>query len=123
MFWANAVLCEVYVKNKSPSHDLGNKTPYEMWYGRLPLMRHLSFFGSTYYALIPNEQRNKLDTTSRKCILLGYTNITKAYCPYDKVNKKFILSRDVIFLESSKNDKIVERQLDHLNRFNHVKTS
>jgi hypothetical protein len=52
---------------------------------------------------------------------LGYSN-AKAYCLYDEVNKKFILSRDVIFLESSKNDKIVEGQLDHLDRFTHVKT-
>jgi hypothetical protein len=29
---------------------------------------------------------------------------------------------DVIFLESTKNDKIVERQLDHLDRFTHVNT-
>jgi hypothetical protein len=32
-----------------------------------------------------------------------------------------MLSRDVIFLESSKNDKIVERQFDHLDKFTRVK--
>jgi hypothetical protein len=53
---------------------------------------------------------------------LGYSNTTKAYHLYDEVNKKFVLSRDVIFLESTQNDKIVERQLDHLDRFTHVKT-
>jgi hypothetical protein len=53
---------------------------------------------------------------------LGYSNITKAYHLYDEVNTKFILSKDVIFLESSKNEKIVERQLDHLDKFIHVKT-
>jgi hypothetical protein len=53
MFWADAVLCVVFVKNKSPSHALGNKTPYEMWYGHIPLVSHLMVFGSTYYALIP----------------------------------------------------------------------
>jgi hypothetical protein len=36
--------------------------------------------------------------------------------------RKFILSRDVIFLESSKKDETVERQLDHLDRFTCVKT-
>jgi transposase InsO family protein len=122
MFWVDAVLCAVYVKNRSPSHALGNKTPYEMWYGHIPSVRHLRVFGSTCYALIPKEKRNKLDARSQKCIFLGYSNTTKAYHLYDEVNKKFILSRDVIFLESSKNDKIVERQLDHLDRFTHVKT-
>jgi transposase InsO family protein len=28
MFWTDAVLCTVYVKNKILSHALGNKTPY-----------------------------------------------------------------------------------------------
>jgi hypothetical protein len=53
---------------------------------------------------------------------LGYSNTTKGYHLYDETNKKFILSRDVIFLESSKKDETVERQLDHLDRFTHVKT-
>jgi hypothetical protein len=99
MFWAGAVLCAVYVKNMCPYHALGNKIPYEMWYGRIPSVRHLRVFGSTYYALIPKEQRNKLDARSHKCIFLGYTNTTKAYRLYDEVNK---------------NDMTVEWQLDHL---------
>jgi hypothetical protein len=121
MFWVDAVLCEVYVKNRCSSHAFENKTPYEMWYGRIPSVRHIRVFGCTCYALIP-EQINKLDAKNWKCILLGYSNTTKGYCLYDEVNKKFILSRDVTFLESSMNDKIVERQLDHLDKFTHVKT-
>jgi hypothetical protein len=85
-------------------------------------VRYLKVFGSPCYALIPKEQRNKLDTRNRKCIFLGYSNTTNAYRLYDEVNKKFSLSRDVIFLESTKNDKTIERQLDHLDRFTHVKT-
>jgi hypothetical protein len=37
----------MYVKNMSPFHSLGNKTPYEMWNGLIPSMRHLKVFGST----------------------------------------------------------------------------
>jgi hypothetical protein len=121
MFWVDTILCVVYVKNNCPSHALENKTPYEIWYGRIPLMKHLRVFGSTCFALIPKEQRNKLDARSQKCIFFGYSNTTKGYRLYDEVNKKFILSKDVVFLESSKNDKIVERQLDHLDKFTHVK--
>jgi hypothetical protein len=55
MFWADAVLCAVYVKNMCLSHALENKTPYEMWYGRIPLVRHLRVFVSTCYAIIPKE--------------------------------------------------------------------
>ena len=60
---------------------------------------HLRVFGSTCYALIPKEQRNKLGARSRKCIFPGYEEYSKAYRLYDEVNKKFFISRDVIFLK------------------------
>ena len=72
--------------------------------------------------MIPKEKRNKLGARSRKCIFLGYSNTSKGYCLYDEVNKKFVIARDVIFLESSKIDNVVERKLDRLDRFAHVKS-
>ena len=88
---------------------------------RLPSVRHLRVFGSTCYALIPKEQRNKLGARSRKYIFLGYEENSKAYRLYDEVNKKFVISRDVIFLETNKNDQSTERQLDHLENYPHPK--
>jgi hypothetical protein len=86
------------------------------------LVRHLRVFGSTCYSLIPKKKRSKLDARIQKYIFLRYSNTTKGYCLYDETNKKFILSRDMIFLESSKKDETFERQLDHLDKFTHVKT-
>ena len=108
MFQADVVLCAMYIKNKCPSNAIKNKTPYEMWYGHISSVRHLRVFGSTYYALIPKEQRNKIGARGHKCIFLGYSNTSKAYRLCDEVNKKFIISRDAIFLESSKIDNVVE---------------
>jgi hypothetical protein len=109
MFWADAILCALYVKNKCPSHAIKNKTPYEIWYDHIPSVRHLIFFSSTYYALISKEQRSKIDARSQKCIFLGYSNTTNGYHLYDETNKNFILSKEVIFLESTKKDKTIER--------------
>ena len=81
-----------------------------------------NLIGSTCYALIPKVHRNKFGARSRKCIFLGYSNTSKAYCLYDEVNKKFVVSRDVIFLESSKTNNVVERQLDRLDRFTKAKS-
>eukprot|EP00253_Pinus_taeda_P007929 PITA_07929 len=53
MFWADAVLCVAYIKNRCPSNAIRNKTPYQMWYGHVPSVKHLRVFGSTCYALIP----------------------------------------------------------------------
>jgi transposase InsO family protein len=121
MFWGEAVLCVVYIKNRSPSAALQNKTPYEMWHGHLPVVKHLRIFGSTCYALIPEQQRNKLEARSRKCIFLGYSNTSKAYRLYDEANIKFIVSRDVIFLEFDKDALTVDKQLAHLDRFHSKK--
>ena len=93
-----------------------------MWYGHVPSVKHLRVFGSTCYALIPKVHRNKLGARSRKCIFLGYSNTSKAYRLYDEVNEKFVVSKDVIFLESSKANNVVERQLDRLDRFANAKS-
>lgn len=67
--------------------------------------------------MILKHQHNNLGVRSRKCIFLGYSTTSKAYRLYDEENKKFILSRDVIFLEYVKDASTIDRQLSHLNRF------
>jgi hypothetical protein len=62
-----------------------------------------------------------LEARSRKCIFLGYSNTSKAYRLYDETNKKFIVCRDVIFLEFEKDALIVDKQLAHLDRFHSTK--
>eukprot|EP00253_Pinus_taeda_P031558 PITA_31558 len=96
------MLCAAYIRNRCPSSLINNKSSYEMWYNRLPVVQHFRVFGSLCYALIPKHQRNKLGDRSCKCISLGYSVTSKAYRLYDEQNKKFILFRDVIFLESNK---------------------
>ena len=100
MFWGDAVICATYLRNRSPYHVIEDKTPHEMCFGYLPSVRNIMVFVSTYYALIPKEQRNKLGARSRRFIFLGYSKTSRAYCLYDEVNKKFVVSKDVIFLET-----------------------
>ena len=64
MFWTDAVLCAVYIKNRCPSNTIINKTPYEMWHGHFPSIKHFGVFGSTCYVLIAKVQRNKLGARS-----------------------------------------------------------
>lgn len=119
MFCDDAVHCALYLKNRCLFHALDNhKTSYEMWYICIPLVRHLTIFGSTCYALFPMEQRNELSTRNRKYIFLGYLDTIKSCKLYDKVHKKFLFARDAIFLECLKIDIIIKRQLDHLDNFN-----
>ncbi|PNY17673.1 hypothetical protein L195_g014421 [Trifolium pratense] len=56
-------------------------------------------FGCIAYAHVPDAQRKKLDPKSIKCIHLGVSEESKAYKLYDPVQKKIIISRDVVFDE------------------------
>ena len=47
-------------------------TQYEAWIGEKPRVDHLRVFGCTAHALIPKDERHKLDQKSRKCVLLGF---------------------------------------------------
>ena len=40
MFWGEVVLCAVYIGNQCPFAAINNKSPYEMWYNRLPPIQH-----------------------------------------------------------------------------------
>ena len=103
-FWAEAVSTAVYLKNRSPSKPLQDKTPYEAWHGHKPSVRHLRVFGCDAYAHIPQDERSKFDSKARKCILLGYGQATKGYRLYDTERRKVIHSRDVRFNESVTNN-------------------
>ena len=71
-FWAEALLTAVDIINMSPSRPLGLKIPQEIWTGRKPNYDKLRIFGCEAYALIPKDDRRKLEPRSRKCVFLGY---------------------------------------------------
>jgi hypothetical protein len=121
IFWGEEVLCAVYILNRCPSTSINNKSPYELWYNRLPVVQHFRVFGSPCFALIPKQQRDKLGARSRKCLFLGYSNTSIAYRLYDEENEKFVVSRDVVFLEFAKDASTIDRELNHLDRFSSKK--
>jgi hypothetical protein len=51
------------------------------------------------YAHVPDTDRHKLEAKSRKCIFIGYNTESNAYKLYDPINRKVVISRDVIFYE------------------------
>ena len=102
--WAEAVSCVVYLLNRSPTRNLENITPYEAWYESKPSVRHLKVFRCLAYAHIPDVAREKLDDKTEKCILIGYSESSKAYMLYNSATKKVVISCDVRFNEYSTYD-------------------
>ncbi|KAA0054682.1 integrase [Cucumis melo var. makuwa] len=74
-------------------------TPYKAWCSEKPSVSHLRVFGSIAYSHISNQLRGKLDDKSEICIMVDYSENSKAYRLYNPVSRKIIISRDVIFNE------------------------
>jgi hypothetical protein len=99
-FWPEAVKWATYVMNRSPTFAVKDMTPEEAWSGSKPFVHHFRVFGCLAHVHVPDAHRKKLDGKSIKCILLGVSEESKAYKLYDPVEKKIIVSRDVVFEES-----------------------
>jgi hypothetical protein len=44
-----AVITAVYILNRVPCKAVDGKTPFEVWYGRKPVVHHLKTFGCIVY--------------------------------------------------------------------------
>ena len=100
-FWLEVIMCAVYVLNKCPTKALQSITPYEAWHARKPSVAHLRVFGCLAYALVPEQQRRKLDDKVVKCIFVGYSSESKGYRLYHQQTKRILVSRDVVFVEDA----------------------
>jgi hypothetical protein len=113
--WAEACCTAVYLQNRSPHRILGKMTPEEAFTGRMPDVEHIRIFGCSTFSHVPSERRTKLDPTTQQGILVGYSEVSKAYRIYIPPLRKVVVSRDVRFeedrafprsLESSREDEV-----------------
>jgi len=103
-YWAEAAMTAIYVRNRLPTRAIQTGfTPYELWHRRKPIYEHLRVWGCVAYAQVPKETSKQMDKAVRKCILIGYTDTTPQYRLYDPIGKQFVISHDVIFVESTLN--------------------
>lgn len=95
--WAEAVVTANYIRNRSPVSGK-DKTPWELFYGKMPDVSNLRVYGSVTYVHIPKEKRKKLDAVSRKGIMVGYAEGSKGYRILLD-DGSITVARDVIFSE------------------------
>ena len=99
-FWAEAIATAAYLRNRYPTKALKSVITYEAWTKRKPDLRHLKIFGCKALVIIPAAFRMKLDSKSKECIFVGYSDNTKGYRLVDPVIKKSQIARDVVFSET-----------------------
>nr|GEV80086.1 hypothetical protein [Tanacetum cinerariifolium] len=76
-----------------------DKTPYELWYGRVPNLSYLKVWG--YEALVEHDTLDKLQQGSVKCIFIGYPKETMDYYFYFSFENKIVVARYAEFLKKN----------------------
>jgi hypothetical protein len=75
-------------------------TPLEKWSGRKPSVGHLKMFGCIVWAHILDDKRKKLDAKSHACIMVGYSDESKAYKLFDPSQTRSYLQGGMLSLMS-----------------------
>ena len=81
--WTYALKTAVYLLNRIPSKAVP-KTPFELWTGRKPSLRHLHVWGCPAEARMYNPHEKKLDSRTVSGYFIGYPEKFKGYrfyCP------------------------------------------
>jgi hypothetical protein len=84
-FWGEAILMAVYILNRMPARSVEGVTPFEVWYGKKPLVHHLCTFRCIIYVKNTKPHLSKLEDRGHRMIFIGFEQGTKAYQVYDLV--------------------------------------
>ncbi|GJV91021.1 retrotransposon protein, putative, ty1-copia subclass [Tanacetum coccineum] len=74
-----------------------DKTPYELWYGKVPNLSYLKVWGCE--ALVKRDTPDKLEQRSVKCIFIGYPKETMDHYFYFLPENKIIVAMYAEFFE------------------------
>ena len=72
-----------------------DKTPYELWYGRLALVKYFIVFGGNCYIKRNEDDLGKFNSRTIEGIFLGYSSTKREYRCYNKRLHKIVESADV----------------------------
>ena len=98
--WGDSILTTTYIINKLPNFILSSKTPYELFYDKLPYYNILKCFGCLYYVINTQPFKDKFSYRAFKCFFIGYVHGLKVYKAYDLHSHHIYISRDIVFYEN-----------------------
>ncbi|GJV91209.1 retrovirus-related pol polyprotein from transposon TNT 1-94 [Tanacetum coccineum] len=95
-FWDYALESAARILNMVPTKKV-DKTPYELWFGKVPNLSYLKVWGCE--ALVKRDTPDKLQQRSVKCIFIGYPKETMGYYFYFPPKNKIVIVRYAEFFE------------------------
>ncbi|GKB74379.1 retrotransposon protein, putative, ty1-copia subclass [Tanacetum coccineum] len=97
-FWVYALESATCILNMVLTKKV-DKTPYELWYGKVPNLSYLKVWGCK--ALMKHDTPDKLQSRSVKCIFVGYPKETMGYYFYFPLENKIVVARYTEFFEKN----------------------
>nr|GEW02961.1 retrotransposon protein, putative, Ty1-copia subclass [Tanacetum cinerariifolium] len=109
-FWDYALESATRILNMVPTKKV-DKTPYELWYGKVPNLYYLKVWGCE--ALVKQDSPEKLQQRSVKCIFIGYPKETMGFYFYFPPKNKIVVARYAEFFEKNLiTQEVSERAID-----------
>nr|KYP40054.1 Retrovirus-related Pol polyprotein from transposon TNT 1-94 [Cajanus cajan] len=117
--WTYALKTAMYLLNRVPSKAVP-KTPFELWIGRKPSLRHLHVWGCPAEIRFYNPKEKKLDARTISGYFIGYPEKSKGYrfyCPnhttriIETGNARFIENGEVSGSETPRKVEIQEMRV------------
>ena len=96
--WDELTVTASYLSAHTLTKTLG-LTPYEAWFGSKPNLSHLREIRCRAFVLIQDKHNLKIYAHSYECILIGYSQDSKAYRLYHRESNKVVQSFHVKFIE------------------------
>ena len=95
-----ALKSAVYLLNRVPNKAVP-KTPFELWIGRKPSLKHLHVWGCLVEARIYNPHEKKLDSTAISGYFIGYSKKSKGYrFYYPNHSTRIVKTSNARFIEN-----------------------
>ena len=113
--WTYALKTAVYLLNRIPSKAVP-KTPFELWTGRKPSLRHLHVWSCPAEARMYNPHEKKLDSRTVSGYFIGYPEKSKGYrfyCPNH--SSRIIETGNARFIENGEVSGSTDKQIVDIN--------
>ncbi|GJT62434.1 retrotransposon protein, putative, ty1-copia subclass [Tanacetum coccineum] len=93
-FWDYALESAIHILNMVPTKKV-DKTPYELWYGKVPNLSYLKVCGCE--ALVKRDTPDKLQQRFVKCIFVGYPKEMMSYYFYFPPKNKIVVASEISY--------------------------
>jgi hypothetical protein len=101
--WENAVAHAAYIRNRSYTTAISEKTPYEGWNREKPNIAHLREFGAPVWILLQGQNvARKILSKSKRRAYVGNNDASNSVLYYNADTRKVLTSRNYVFLTERK---------------------